>query len=57
METSLKPWDYAALVPIILAAGGAITDWQGQPLSLESKGDVVASSDAALHRKVLPFLQ
>ncbi len=57
VETSLKPWDYAALVPIILAAGGAITDWQGQPLGLESKGDVVASSDAALHRKILPFLQ
>lgn len=57
VETSLKPWDFAAIVPVILAAGGSITDWQGRPLLLSSAGDVVASSDSALHRQVLPFLK
>jgi len=28
VEAGLKPYDYAALVPIITGAGGSMTDWQ-----------------------------
>lgn len=45
VETSLKLYDYAALVPVIEGAGGAITDWQGRPLGAESGGDVIAAGD------------
>jgi inositol-phosphate phosphatase / L-galactose 1-phosphate phosphatase / histidinol-phosphatase len=48
VESGLKPYDYCALVPVIEGAGGAITDWRGQPLDLVSDGRVVACGDPAL---------
>ncbi len=56
METTLKIWDFAALAPVILAAGGAMTDWSGAPLTAASKGDVLASSDPAVHRAALSVI-
>lgn len=52
-EQGMKPYDFAALVPVITAAGGVITDWQGAPLTLTSKGEVLATANAALHREAL----
>ena len=46
-EAGLKPWDWAALVPVIEAAGGAIRDWAGEPLSMTSDGTVLAVGDPA----------
>ena len=28
VEADMKPYDYMALVPIVLGAGGIMTDWQ-----------------------------
>ena len=56
METTLKTWDFAALAPVVIAAGGSMTDWSGAPLRLGSAGDVLASSDLALHRQALAIL-
>lgn len=53
LEAGLAPYDYLPLVPIIEAAGGMITDWQGNPLGLDSHGEVLASSSAALHQWAL----
>lgn len=53
LETTLKLWDFAALAPVVIAAGGAMTDWSGRPLTIDSAGDVLASSDPALHRAAL----
>ncbi len=47
-EAGLKPWDWAALVPIVEGAGGRMTDWTGAPLTLESRGRVLAVGDPAL---------
>ena len=55
-ERDLKPWDWAALVPIIEGAGGTITDWQGASLTLESSGDVLALGDGSLLRGVVEAL-
>ncbi|MEE8334650.1 MAG: histidinol-phosphatase, partial [Alphaproteobacteria bacterium] len=33
-EADLKPYDFAALLPVITGAGGAVSDWQGQPMRL-----------------------
>lgn len=48
LEDDLKPFDFAALIPVIEGAGGFIRDWQGAPLTLQSKGQVIALGDAAL---------
>jgi len=47
-ETGLNPYDFAALIPVVAGAGGSITDWNGEPLNLKSKGDVLALGDKAL---------
>jgi len=56
VESTLKPWDWAALVPVIEGAGGRMTDWLGQPLTLESKGEVLAVGDAALLPEITALL-
>jgi len=56
VEGTLKPWDWAALVPVIEGAGGRMTDWLGQPLTLESKGEVLAVGDAALLPEITALL-
>jgi myo-inositol-1(or 4)-monophosphatase len=51
IETGLKPYDIQALIPLIEAAGGAVTDWQGR--SCQQGGDVLACGDRALHEDLL----
>jgi len=48
VEASLKPYDFAALVPVIVGAGGSVTDWRGDPLGLASDGRVLACGDPRL---------
>lgn len=56
VEATLKPWDWAALVPVVEGAGGRMTDWQGRALTLDSAGDVIAVGDAALLPEVVSLL-
>jgi histidinol phosphatase-like enzyme (inositol monophosphatase family) len=56
VEVGLQPYDYLPIVPIIEEAGGLITDWSGAPLSLTSRGDVVASASSSLHAELLQNL-
>ena len=35
IDPTMKIYDYAALVPIITMAGGIITNWQGENLTLQ----------------------
>jgi len=56
VDFDLKPYDYMPIVPVVQAAGGIITDWQGRALGLHSAGTVVASGDAALHAALLGLL-
>ena len=53
MEAGLQPYDYLALAPVITAAGGVITDWQGRPLHMGSGGQVLAAANPALHAQAL----
>ena len=57
LETDLEPYDYLALVPLVEAAGGKITDWAGQPLGLASTGEVLAAASAELHAEALALLR
>jgi len=54
VETGLQPYDVQALIPLVEAAGGAITNWSGGPC--DQGGDVFACGDKALHAKVLRLL-
>lgn len=56
-EHDLKPWDWAALAPVIEAAGGVVTDWSGAPLKLGCDGSVLASANRALHEEALAILR
>jgi len=56
VEAGLKPYDILALVPIIEAAGGRITDWHGAPITLTNYSTVLASGDPSLHKEALAIL-
>ncbi len=56
VEAGLKSHDLAALVPVVEGAGGLMCDWRGEPLSLESAGDVVALGDPARLEEVVAAL-
>jgi histidinol phosphatase-like enzyme (inositol monophosphatase family) len=47
VEAGLKIHDFAALVPVVEGAGGRMCDWQGDPLTADSAGDVIAAGDPA----------
>ena len=53
MEEGLKPYDWAALVPVIKGAGGIITDWRDHELTLLAEGRVLASGDRRVHEQAL----
>jgi histidinol phosphatase-like enzyme (inositol monophosphatase family) len=56
VEAGLQPYDYMSLVPIIEGAGGVITDWAGQTLTIASEGKVVAAATTQLHAEALQIL-
>jgi len=56
IDSTMKPWDWAALVPIIEGAGGSCTDWAGKPLTLDGDGSVIAVGDPALLPELLALL-
>jgi myo-inositol-1(or 4)-monophosphatase len=55
IESDLKIYDIAPLIPIIEGAGGVVSTWDGG--SPARGGDIVASGCATLHRDVLKLLE
>jgi histidinol phosphatase-like enzyme (inositol monophosphatase family) len=56
VECDLKPWDWAALLPVIHGAGGRLTDWQGNPPRSDGDGRVIAVGDPTLLPAVMAAL-
>jgi inositol-phosphate phosphatase/L-galactose 1-phosphate phosphatase/histidinol-phosphatase len=60
VEADLGLYDYCALVPILQGAGGTISDWNGEKLTLQNheinKGRVLACANAKLHEQALEVL-
>jgi histidinol phosphatase-like enzyme (inositol monophosphatase family) len=56
VDYDLQPYDYLPVVPVVEAAGGVITDWQGGKLGLNSGGSVVATATPTLHAEMLRIL-
>ncbi|MCZ4352462.1 inositol monophosphatase [Roseovarius aestuarii] len=55
-DIGLEPYDFLPLTPLIEAAGGIITDWNGAPLGLKSDGRVVTAATPELHAQLLDVL-
>ena len=56
VEAGLKLHDFAALVPVVEGAGGRMCDWQGDPLTADSVGEVIAAGDPARIEDILEAL-
>ena len=56
VDTIMKPWDIAALVPCVREAGGVATSLEGDADGVVFSGSLVSSSDPELHRHVLATL-
>lgn len=54
IEEGLRPLDIVALIPIIEAAGGTISDWKGGPA--ERGGQILAAASADLHAEARALL-
>src|SRR5439155_23588438 len=55
VEAALKPYDVVALVPIIEAAGGLVTTWDGAPAT--DGGRIIAAGDTRVHREAMAILR
>ena len=56
-ESGMQPYDYLSHAVIVAGAGGTITDWEGQPLTMISTGSVLASGRASVHEAALAALK
>jgi myo-inositol-1(or 4)-monophosphatase len=54
VETELKPYDIAALIPIITGAGGVVTTWEGKPA--QNGGRIIAAGDPRVHEAAMKLL-
>ena len=56
IEASLSPYDFCALVPVVEGAGGIITDWSGNDLTIKSDGRILAAGNTTTHAALLSLL-
>jgi myo-inositol-1(or 4)-monophosphatase len=54
VETELKSYDIAALIPIVTGAGGVITNWDGEPA--QAGGRIIAAGDPRVHEAAMKLL-
>ncbi len=55
-DIGLEPYDFLPIAPLIEAAGGVMTDWDGRALTLGSDGRVVTAATPELHAALLDVL-
>nr|WP_092885955.1 inositol monophosphatase family protein [Roseicitreum antarcticum] len=58
VEAGLHPYDIAAPLAVIEAAGGIVTNWQGGPVTMADGGQqVLAAANAEVHAQALALLR
>lgn len=58
LEDQLKPYDILPLIPLMENAGGVVTSWTGQAITLDTfDGTVLAAANPVLHRACFQFLR
>ncbi len=56
VDFDLQPYDYLPVSAVVRSAGGVMTDWQGNALTMASDGRVVSAATPALHAELLALL-
>jgi histidinol phosphatase-like enzyme (inositol monophosphatase family) len=56
MDSGLQIYDFAPFRPIIEGAGGIITDWNGEPITLASGPRILAAADTKQHQEALSLI-
>ena len=57
MESGLKPYDFCAIALLVEEAGGVVTDWHGNPVTLNSDGSILACGDPHVHQEIMDFMK
>lgn len=55
VESGLKVWDWSALVPVVEAAGGAVSNWRGEVP--DGRGQILAVGDVGVRDQALVTLR
>ncbi len=56
VEAGLQHHDYAALAPVVIGAGGVMTNWAGGPVGTDDRGETIAAATPELHAAALDIL-
>lgn len=56
IDGGFDPYDVFAPIAIIEGAGGIASDWQGAPIDISWKGQIIAAGDRDLHEAALKLL-
>lgn len=56
VDTTLQPYDWCALAPIVREAGGHVCDWRGEAPALEGGGDLIAAASVELAQAACALL-
>jgi len=57
VEAGLQHHDYAALRPVVEGAGGVMTNWNGEPVGSDDRGEALAAATPELHAAALEVLR
>lgn len=57
IDFDLQPYDYLPLVCVIRGAGGIMTDWEGNDLTLQSDGRVISAANPDIHAALLDLIK
>ena len=56
VDFDLQPYDYLPVSAVVAAAGGIMTDWQGENLTLQSDGRTITAATPELHAELVELL-
>lgn len=56
VDYDLQPYDFLPLLVVVEEAGGVMTDWDGNRLTLKSEGRVLSAATPELHAQLLPLV-
>ncbi|MCK0150680.1 inositol monophosphatase [Marivita sp. S6314] len=56
VDYGLQPYDYLPVAAVVEAAGGVMTDWQGNTLTLQSDGRTLTAATPDLHAELLELV-
>ena len=56
VDYDLQPYDYLPVSAVIKAAGGIMTDWQGNTLTMQSDGRTLTAATSKLHAELVSLV-